>query len=108
VLSAKAAAVALDESEYVLMSAKRNADDRQEFLNHVNARMLRTIDSHTNFVMLNALRPVDEVLTHLTQNNILVAPRIPTMDNYIRVSLGTPTEMLEFWRIWNLLPPHKM
>jgi histidinol-phosphate aminotransferase len=109
VLSAKAAAAALDESEYVLMAAKRNADDRQEFLNHVNTRMLRTIDSHTNFVMLNASRPVDEVLTHLKKNNILVAPRIPTLDNYIRVSLGTPTEMLEFWRVWNLLPPpHKM
>jgi histidinol-phosphate aminotransferase len=107
-LSAKAAAAALDDSEYVLLAAKRNANDRQEFLNHVNARMLRTIDSHTNFVMLNGLRPVDEVLTHLKQNNILVGPRIPVLDTFIRVSLGTPTEMLEFWRVWNLLPPHKM
>jgi hypothetical protein len=26
------------------------------------------------------------------------------MDKYIRVSLGTPAEMDEFWRVWDLMP----
>ncbi len=108
VVSAKAAAAALDDSEYVRMAAKRNADDRQEFMNQVNARMLRALDSHTNFVMVNPLRPVDEVLEHLKRNNVLVGPRIPAMNKYIRVSLGKPQEMLRFWRVWDLMPPHKM
>jgi hypothetical protein len=30
------------------------------------------------------------------------------MEKYIRVSLGTPTEMQEFWRDWDLLPAGKM
>jgi hypothetical protein len=47
------------------MAAKRNSDDRQEFMNQVNARMLRAIDSHSNFVLLNPLRPVSEVIPHL-------------------------------------------
>jgi histidinol-phosphate aminotransferase len=108
VVSAKAAAAALDDSEYVGMAAKRNANDRQEFLNQVNARMLRALDSHTNFVMLNPLRPVGEVLEHLTKHNIVVGPRFPEMNKYVRVSLGTPAEMLEFWRVWDLMPPQKM
>lgn len=108
VVSARAASAALDDSEYTLMAAKRNANDRQEFMNQVNARMLRALDSHTNFVMLNPLRPVDEVLVHLKKHNIVVAPRIPEMDKYMRVSLGTPTEMLEFWRVWDLMPQNKM
>lgn len=104
VISARAADAALDDADYVRLAIRRNADDRQEFMNQVNARMLRALDSHTNFVMLDPLRPVDMVLDHLKKNNVLVAPAIPAMDKYIRVSLGTPAEMEEFWRIWNLLP----
>jgi histidinol-phosphate aminotransferase len=108
VLSAKAASAALDDSQYVLTAVKRNANDRQEFMNQVNARMLRALDSHTNFVMMNPLRSTDEVFAHLKKHNILVAPPIPAMNKYICVSLGTPAEMLAFWRIWDLMPAQKM
>jgi histidinol-phosphate aminotransferase len=107
-LSVKAATAALADSAYVQMAAKRNADDRQEFMNQVNARMLRAIDSHANFVLMNPLRPVSEVIPHLEKGNVLVAPPIPVMDKYIRVSLGTPAEMREFWRVWDLLPAGHM
>jgi histidinol-phosphate aminotransferase len=107
-ISVKAATAALEDTAYIRLAAKRNSDDRQEFMNQVNARMLRVIDSHANFVLLNPLRPVSEVLPHLEKNNVLVAPPIPAMDKYIRVSLGTPSEMQEFWRVWDLMPPGKM
>jgi histidinol-phosphate aminotransferase len=107
-VSAKAAAAALDDSEYVSMAAKRNANDRQEFMNQVNARMLRALDSHANFVMMKSPHPVDQVFEHLRKNNILVAPPIPEMNKYIRVSLGTPADMLQFWLVWDLMPGHKM
>lgn len=58
--------------------------------------------------MLNPLRPVEQVLEHLRKHNIFVAPRVPEMSKYMQVSLGTPAEMLQFWRIWNLMPPSKM
>ncbi len=106
--SVKAAIAALEDTAYVRLAAKRNSDDRQEFMNQVNARMLRAIDSHANFVLLNPLRPISEVLPHLEKNNVLVAAAIPAMDKHIRVSLGTPSEMQEFWRVWDLMPPGKM
>src|SRR3989449_10455662 len=108
IVSVKAAIAALEDTTYVRMAAKRNADDRQAFMNQGNARLLRAIDSHANFVLLNPLRPVSEVLSHLEKNDVLVAPPIPDMDKYIRVSLGTPAEMREFWRVWDLLPAGKM
>jgi histidinol-phosphate aminotransferase len=108
ILSVKAAIAALDDNAYVQMVAKRNADDRQEFMNQVNACMLRDIDSHTNFVMLNPGRPVSEVLVHLEKNDVHIAPPIPAMDKYVRVSLGTPPEMREFWRVWDLMPAGTM
>jgi len=107
-VSARAAASALDDSAYVLMAARRNANDRQEFMNQANARMTRIIDSHTNFVMLNPGRPVDEVFKHLQSHNIHVAPPIPEMSKYLRVSLGTPVEMQQFWRVLDLMPGHNM
>jgi histidinol-phosphate aminotransferase len=103
VLAARGAAAALDDSEYVRLSIKRNADDRQEFMNQLNVRMLRGLDSHTNFVLMNPLRPRDQVIEHLKKNNILIGPTIPAMDKYIRVSLGTPADMEEFWHAWDLM-----
>ena len=105
VVSARAASAALDDVEYVRLGIKRNSDDRQEFMNQVNARMLRAIDSQTNFAMVNPMRPPDEVIEHLKKNHILIGPKYPVLDKYIRVSLGTPSEMQAFWRAWDLMPP---
>jgi histidinol-phosphate aminotransferase len=105
IVSARAACAALDDVDYVRLGVKRNTDDRQEFMNQVNARMLQAIDSQTNFVMVNPMRPPDEVIEHLRKNNILIGPKYPALDKYIRVSLGTPSEMEAFWRAWDLMPP---
>jgi histidinol-phosphate aminotransferase len=105
VISLKAAAAALDEQDYVRAAIRRNADDRQEFMNQVNIRVQRAIDSHTNFAMLNTGRPPGMIIDHLRQNNVLVAPSTPSMAKYVRVSFGTPAEMQEFWRVMDLLPP---
>jgi histidinol-phosphate/aromatic aminotransferase/cobyric acid decarboxylase-like protein len=103
-LSAKAAATALDDSEYVALSVKRNSDDRQEFMNQVSGRFLHAISSHTNFVLLDPMRPTDRVIEHLKQNKFLIGPRVPEMPKYFRVSLSTPAEMKEFWRVLDQLP----
>jgi histidinol-phosphate aminotransferase len=108
VVSARCAAAALDDPEYVALAVRRNARDRQEFMNQVNARMMRALDSHTNFVMLDPRRPASEVFEHLRKNNIVVAPPVPPMNKYIRVSLGTPDEMQHFWRVMDLMAGPKM
>jgi histidinol-phosphate aminotransferase len=105
IISAKAAAAALEDDDYARFAAKRNADDRQEFVNQCNARMLRCLDSHTNFVLVNPMRPVPGIIDHLKKNNVVIGPIVPEMDKYMRVSLGTPMELQEFWRVMDLLPP---
>ena len=42
------------------------------------------------------------VLDSLTRS--LLGRRFPPMETFVRVSLGTPAEMKEFWRVWDLLP----
>ena len=108
VVAALAAVSALDDTAYVATCVKRNADSRQEFFNQANARMLRAIDSHANFVMMNAQRPSPDVIEHFKKNAVEIGRPFPPLDNYIRVTLGKPAEMAEFWRVWDLAPAHKM
>ncbi len=102
-VGARAALVAYDDVEYVQMSEKRNAADREEFFNQAKARKVQGIPSYANFAMLKVDRPAVEVIDHFKKNNILIARLFPSMDTHVRVSFGTPPEMKEFWRVWDLM-----
>lgn len=99
-----AAMAALEDQASVTDFVKRNADDRQEFFNQAMARMLKPIDSHTNFVMMDTHHPVDETIEHFRKNNILIGRKFPAMPTHVRISLGTPSQMRAFWRTWDTLP----
>jgi histidinol-phosphate aminotransferase len=106
VLAAAAATAALEDAEYVRLNVRRNADEKQEFVNQAHARGLRPVDSQTNFVLVNTLRPAIDIVEHFRSQGVLVSGPFPAFDTYIRVSLGTSAEMREFWRVWDLLPFH--
>lgn len=100
----RAGLAALDSQDAVDEGIKRNDDDRQEFFNQATARMLKPIDSHTNFVFMETLRPAEVVLQHFRQHRIHLGPKFPSMPNHVRISLGIPEDMAQFWRVWDLLP----
>ena len=101
---AQAAFAALDDIGSVNDFVGRNMNDRQEFFNQAMARALKPIDSHANFVMMNAFHPAEEVIQHFRKDNILIGRSFPSMNTYIRVSLGLPDEMRSFWQAWDMLP----
>lgn len=103
-VGAHSALVAYDDSDYVQMSENRNATDRREFFKQIAARKIEAIPSHTNFAMLQAGRPAVDVIAHFKKNNIAIARLFPSMNTFVRVSFGTPSQMKEFWRVWDLLP----
>jgi histidinol-phosphate aminotransferase len=108
-LAAAVAAVgALEDQEFVRACVKSNAENRRDFFNQAKARKLAMIDSNANFVMMNAQRPAPQVIEHFKKNGVLIGRPFPPLDNYIRVTLGKPVEMAEFWRVWDLAPSHKM
>jgi histidinol-phosphate aminotransferase len=108
VVGAKAALAALEDVEHMRARMRRNVDERQEFFNQANARMLRVIDSQANFVMLNTERPGAQVVDHFTKHGVLLAAPFPAFEKHVRVSLGRPEEMQQFWRVWDLMPMHPM
>lgn len=103
VIAARAAAAALADPEHIHASIIRNSDDKQEFFNQAVSRMIRPIDSVANFVMFNTGRPAVEVIEHFRQHGVLVGGPVPGFDTALRVSLGLPAEMREFWRVWDLM-----
>ena len=104
VIAARGAMAALNDTAYVQMSQVRNADDRQEFFNQANARMLRWLDSQANFVMVYGTMAPGPVIAHFAANRIVLAGPFPPLDQYMRVAIGTPAQMQEFWRVWDLMP----
>ena len=105
---ARAAKAALDDQAYVKKIVAQVENDRQEFYNQANARMVRSLDSVTNFVMLKSSRPGTEVSEQLKERGILVASGYPGFEYYIRVSLGSFQDMTEFWRAWDAFMSHGM
>ena len=104
--SARTALAALSDSAYVRKAAALNANQRQEFFNQTNARMLRWIDSQTNFVLVAVEKPGTEMAGALRTKGVLVAAGFARFEKYIRVSLGSPDEMDAFWGVWDSFMPH--
>lgn len=100
---ARSARTALLDTDAIQVAIQRNADDRQEFMNRAQTRNLNPIPSYANFFMMYTGRPVQNIIQHFKDNNILVGRPFPPMNTFLRVSLGTPSQMQEFWRVWDLL-----
>lgn len=105
-VAARVALAALSDTAYVKKIAKVNEDDRQEFFNQANARMLRCLDSQTNFVLLRTMTDGKEVASALRTKGVLVGAGYSSFEKHIRVSLGVPEDMQAFWRVWDASMPH--
>jgi histidinol-phosphate aminotransferase len=100
---AQAALAGLEDTAEMQAAVRRNAADRQEFFSQAARRGLKPIPSYTNFVMMDAGRPATEVANHFKQNGILIGRRFPPMETFVRVSLGKPNEMQQFWKVWDAM-----
>jgi len=104
VLTAKAALATWNDWDSVRTGAARNAADRGEFYAQIKKRGLVSIPSETNFAMFRTGRPAPDVIAYFRRNDVLIGRPFPPYTDYIRVSLGLPAEMQEFWRVWDAMP----
>jgi histidinol-phosphate aminotransferase len=105
-VAARVALVSLADAAYAKKIAMLNSNDRQEFFNQANARMLRCLDSETNFVLMRTFVSGKETVAMLRAKGVLVRAEYPGFEKHIRVSLGLPEEMRAFWSAWDDLMPH--
>jgi histidinol-phosphate aminotransferase len=100
----RCALTAMDDPAAYRHAVQRNAADRDEFMRQAAAHNLKAIPSATNFVMMHTGRPIQSLIDYFEKNNIKIGRPFPPLDNYARISLGTPQEMQQFWRVWDGLP----
>jgi histidinol-phosphate aminotransferase len=103
-IAARAGAVALADKSGLGEAIRRAIQDREEFNRQAARRKIAAIPSHTNFVMLDAQRPTRAVIDHFRARNIRIGRPFPPYATHVRISLGTPAEMKQFWEVWDTLP----
>jgi len=103
-LVVQAGFAALDDAENVTEGIRTNEVGRKEFFHQATARGLKPIPSYTNFVMTDVHRPTQDVVEYFRTKGVLIGRKFPPLETYIRVSLGKPEEMKEFWRGYDAQP----
>jgi len=100
----RCALASMDDAAGYRQAVQRNANDRDEFIRQTAARKLKPIPSCANFVMLGTNRPIRSLIDYFGKNAVRIGRPFPPLDTYARISLGTPQQMKEFWRVWDGLP----
>ena len=91
-----AAIASLQDQAHVVDQRHRNIETRRWLYNELDRDHREYIPSHANFVMINVGQDVSPVGDAFRKRNILVGRKFPPMNNWLRVSMGTPGEMQSF------------
>jgi histidinol-phosphate aminotransferase len=92
----EAALVSLQDPAHVADQRKRNRDTRAWLVAELAKDGRRIIPSETNFVMIDVGRDVVPIIDALKSRSVLVGRKFPSLANWLRVSIGTPSEMETF------------
>jgi len=75
---------------------RKIVDTRKKTTAELEAMGFHVIPSEANFFMVNLRRPVRPVIAAFRAQGILVGRPFPPMNEYLRVSVGTPEDMSKF------------
>lgn len=88
-----AALAALDDQEFVQRSVQTNEEGKRYLYQAFEKMGLEYIPTHTNFIMVNVEKNSVEVFKALLQKGVIIrSGDIFDMDNWIRVTIGTPEQ----------------
>ncbi|MFH1176353.1 MAG: aminotransferase class I/II-fold pyridoxal phosphate-dependent enzyme [Acidobacteriota bacterium] len=100
-----AALASLADSELVPQVKRRMNDTRRWLCAELAKDGRRAIPSEANFVMIDVGGDVAPLIDGFKQRKILVGRRFPSMPTWLRVSVGTPEEMVAFLAALRALAP---
>jgi histidinol-phosphate aminotransferase len=92
----EAALISLQDPAHVADQRRRNRDTRAWLCAELAKDGRRTIPSETNFLMIDVGRDVVPIIDALKSRSVLVGRKFPSLSNWLRVSIGTPSEMETF------------
>jgi histidinol-phosphate aminotransferase len=105
IVTARAVLAALDESRTLIPERRaRYIRIRREFCAWLQERGISYIEPQANFVMIDVGRDAHEFIYGMPPKGVAVGRPFPPMTNYLRVTLGTDSEMAKFrdvfWSIY--------
>ncbi len=91
-----AAMVSLSDPDHVADQQRKINGTRKWLCTELEKDGRSYIPSQTNFVMIHVGTDVTPIIKAFGQREILVGRKFATMENWLRVSMGTPEEMQKF------------
>ena len=91
-----AAMVSLSDPDHVADQKQKITGTRKWLCTELAKDGREYIPSQANFVMIHVGHDVTPVIKAFSDRNILVGRKFTTMENWLRVSMGTPDEMQKF------------
>jgi histidinol-phosphate aminotransferase len=91
-----AALASFPDEEHIARQRTLNREARDWLYRELDKDGRRYIPSHANFLMIEVGGDVAPVIEAFRQRRILVGRRFATMPGWLRVSVGTPSEMRAF------------
>jgi histidinol-phosphate aminotransferase len=101
----EAAIASLNDPEHVREQRNKNIATRRWLYTELDRDGRTYIPSHTNFMMIEIGRDVGPVQQAFAEKKIFIGRKFPTMENWLRVSMGTPGEMLAFMQALREIVP---
>ncbi|MCH7903539.1 MAG: histidinol-phosphate transaminase [Armatimonadetes bacterium] len=96
-LAQVAAIAALDDDEHLANTLAVNREGRDRVSERMSELGFDTIESFANFICIDVKRPAQEVAEALLRQGVIVrSGHALGMPRHIRVSIGTPDEMIRF------------
>ena len=87
---------ALNDVDAMMKVKKETLRLREKAVSDLKTYGYSAIPSETNFFMVHIKRPVQQVIPEFRKHGVLVGRPFPPMNDYMRVSVGTPDEMARF------------
>jgi histidinol-phosphate aminotransferase len=96
IMAVAAATASLQDKDIVPQRKKINAEIRGETFEWLTANNVTFIPSQSNCFMMDTKRPGKDVMAAMIKQNVYIGRVWPVMPTYVRITVGTRTEMAKF------------
>jgi len=100
ILAVAAATSSLNVPELIPERRKINTDIRNETFSWLTANNYKFVPSQTNCFMVDTGRPGRQVVAAMAQKNVFIGRVWPIWPTYVRITVGTRSEMQKFQVAW--------
>jgi histidinol-phosphate aminotransferase len=92
-----AARASLSDTKHVGDGKRRNSETKRDLVASLSKLGYSVIPSDTNFIMIDTRRDVKPLITTLRGRGVQVGRLFPAMPRHLRVTIGTPDQMRQFF-----------